>query len=137
MIPGAFPVASLPIAETTDSLKADIVASFPALTADLSAISPVFADGAATLPALTALLTSISPVAGVVAFASFPPLAAIVTAAAPTSAQILATLPALTASFRITTEARAGIRSWQQCPRPASGFTICGPVGSLREGPQQ
>lgn len=135
MIPGAFPVASTPVAETSDSLKADIVATFPALTADLAAIAPVAAVGAATLPALTAALTAIAPVSAT-ATATFPALTAAIVAVAPISAVILATLPALTASITIRTETRRALRDWQQCPRPAAGaWASSCRAGSLRDGP--
>lgn len=136
MIPGAFAIGSVTIAETSDGLKADLNAVFPALTADLTAFAPSGAAVGATLPALTASLTSIAPVAATVVGALMPPLMAVVVATAPAGAHILATLPALRANWRLVTETRRNIRDWQQCPRPASGFTSSGRIGTLREGPQ-
>ncbi|HTJ62153.1 MAG TPA: hypothetical protein VL333_13260 [Candidatus Saccharimonadales bacterium] len=138
MIPGGFPVAGAPLAEGVESPGAIGNATLPMFTSDASGLARATAMSSAFLPAMgPASGAAAAPAEGTGA-AILPMFTSVAPAKARATARGAALLPMLTANITMNTAARRSLRSWQQCPRPASGFTVCADVtvGSLREGPQ-
>lgn len=117
--------------------RAVVSASLPALTGAVHGTSIERAIITAVLPALTAAGMARVPEAGAGA-AHLPALIATGAAIAPIHGRGAASFPALQATIgmKVGSGGRK-LRSWQACPRPASGFALSGRRGSLRDGEEQ
>lgn len=138
MILGGFPIGDTSIAEGVESPGAIGSALLPMLTADGAGLARATAVSSAFLPAMgPASGVGAAPAVGDGA-AILPMFTSAIVGRIRVNAHGVPVLPMLTADITINTASRRSLRSWQQCPRPASGFTVCPDVtvGSLREGPQ-
>lgn len=130
---GIFAFGEEPFGATATDRGGQGFATLPAITAVATGAAIAGGAGTATLPAITAAGSG-GNVAQGNATASLPAITAAGTASTAVRGVLAASLPALRADIRITTGQRRRLRSWQQCPRPASGFAISGRVGTLRDG---
>lgn len=130
---GTFGFGEAPFGATSTALGGVGFASLPALTGDIAAAAIAGAVATATFPALTADVAAIAIVTAAIT-ASLPALVAEGLGANIARAVVAASLPALRAEITITTGSRRTLRSWQLCPRPTSGFTPSGRIGTLRDG---
>lgn len=112
-----------------------VTASLPALTADPTTHGTTImrASVDTLLPALSASITGAVLIEGDIT-ASLPMFVSNVIGTAPARAVVAAQMPALAAALTITTGPRRALRSWEECPRPTSGFAVAGRTGTLRRG---
>jgi hypothetical protein len=130
---GAGGFGSQPFAGYTSGSSFTAVATMPMLTASGALSVLVGAAGVASMPMMTGAGAAAVQVHAVTV-ASMPMMTALAAAAILVQARGDARMPLLTLDARVTTSARRGLHSWQQCPRPASGFTECAGAGKLRRG---